>query len=109
MKFCFLKPYRALRADRTVSVDLGSCLGLYEREIKRRVEGNIGKSEERQNKDIRSEHCGFFTMSSQKKKGGIKLRCSKNDFSKLHSTQSLFQYKYKRQKEIFFRFVNLIS
>lgn len=37
------------------------------------------EKEDKQNKDMRYEHCGLFTMSSQKKKKKNKIKVFKND------------------------------
>lgn len=67
------------------------------------------RKEEKQNKDVRCEHCGLFTMSSQKKKSGSKVKVFQEWLSMHHSTQIVLQYKYRGRKGDLFRFAKLIS
>lgn len=68
--FCFPKLHLSLKADKKVSVDLGPCPGVCERYRgkDRGKDGRMQEKEDKQNKDMRYEHCALFTMSFQKKK-----------------------------------------
>lgn len=77
-KSCFPQPHLCLRADR-VGVDLGPHPALIFTKDEKKVEGRTGKCEKGGKVKRRCEHHGLLTLSSQKKKEGIKLMSAKND------------------------------